>query len=274
MNAIEVTAYQRTMRVTGITFYEDPAHPESWLRDVYVEYYDIARGEWVYIQPCLSDAAVHTHMFAKPVEATQFRIVLPVGLCGNLRLGELVFHGTLLGPANPDANAKKPVAEIFDEHEEFLGNLSSRGWGWKVHAGGAYSGGKYLECTGKSTFLYPDFLGDGPGHTMMYAGIPIRENPAPGEYRYLQFAVKALDPAVKSCALGINNILFALGDVQVSERTTVKIGDAVPTEWTVYRVDLWKAFAHPTDYTTLGLYAPGPVAFDQIVLGRTEADFK
>ncbi len=272
VNTIEVSAFQRTMHVTGITFIEDPVHPESWLRDVYVEYYDIARGEWVYIQPCISDAAVHTHMFAQPVDATQFRIVLPVGLCGNLRLGELVFHGELLGPANPDANAKKPLAEIFDEHEEFLGNLSSRGWGWKVHAGDAYAGGKYLECTGKEAFMHPEFLGDGPGHASMYAGIPICENPEPGEYRYLQFAVKALDPTVKSCAVGINNILFALGDVQVNERTTIKLGATVPGKWTVYRVDLWKAFGRPTTYTALLLDASGPVGFDQIVLGRTEGD--
>src|SRR5262249_33443256 len=85
-----IDTYRTQLRVTGITLVEDPDHPESWLRDAAFEYWDAARERWVFVQPLLSDAAVHTHRFARPVEAARFRIVLPKMLCGNLRLGQVV----------------------------------------------------------------------------------------------------------------------------------------------------------------------------------------
>jgi hypothetical protein len=88
--------FKKPVRATGITFFEDPQHPNSWLRDADLEYFDAAQNKWVFLQQLLSDSATHTHQFAHPVESAQFRIILPFGLYGNLRLGEIVLHGETL----------------------------------------------------------------------------------------------------------------------------------------------------------------------------------
>src|SRR5262249_11868268 len=76
-NYVEIDTFRRQLRVTGITLVEDPAHPESWLRDANLEYWDAAKSEWVSAQSLLANAAVHTHRLRKPVEASRLRLVLP-----------------------------------------------------------------------------------------------------------------------------------------------------------------------------------------------------
>src|SRR5262249_53558952 len=116
-----IDTYRTQLRVTGITLVEDARHPESWLRDAAFEYWDAVSQRWVFVQPLLSDAAIHTHKFARLIEAARFRIVLPKMLCGNLRLGEIVLHGEKLGPSHPDVIAKRPVAVLFDEGDDLKG---------------------------------------------------------------------------------------------------------------------------------------------------------
>src|SRR5262249_58346849 len=108
------------------------------------EYWDAVGERWVFVQPLLSDAAVHTHRFARPVEAARFRIVLPKMLCGNLRLGEIVLHGEKLGCSHPDVAAKRPLAVLFDEGDDLKGYLH---WS-KVEYGGADSGNPPLTIDG------------------------------------------------------------------------------------------------------------------------------
>ncbi|MBE7461949.1 MAG: WD40 repeat domain-containing protein [Planctomycetes bacterium] len=97
---------QDKVRVTGIALFEDPAHPASWLRDCSIEVWDLEKNIWVRVQDCLSNAARHTHLFAKPVETNQIRLVLPSLSCGNVRLTELVLLGERVGPYAPPG--KKP----------------------------------------------------------------------------------------------------------------------------------------------------------------------
>ena len=96
-----------SMQVDSITFVEDPKHPESWLRDMVMQVWDPTNGVWVDCQTLLSDSAVHTHRFAKPYVGPQFRFYGGVGSVwpningmgwpvGNIRLGEIVFHGKIL----------------------------------------------------------------------------------------------------------------------------------------------------------------------------------
>jgi outer membrane protein assembly factor BamB len=97
------------MKVTGVTFVEDPAHPESWVRDTRIQYWNEGEGQWVDGPFLLSDAATHTHWFEKPIEASRFRFVTTGGGAwpvGNLRLGEIVFHGEL--PKPPPSVAPRP----------------------------------------------------------------------------------------------------------------------------------------------------------------------
>jgi hypothetical protein len=53
----------------------------------------------------------------------------------------------------------------------------------------------------------------------------------------------------------------------------VKVGDRVPGQWRTARVDLWKLLQKPTRIQTMYLGASGGgVGFDEILLGRTEAE--
>lgn len=73
----------------------------------------------------LSDAAIHTHRFAEPIRGSKFRFLgdkllsnhpgfekagvggigWPVG---NVRLGEIVFRGKVLGPPRSEADLPAP----------------------------------------------------------------------------------------------------------------------------------------------------------------------
>jgi hypothetical protein len=110
----------------------------SWLRDAIFESWDAVRKRWVRVQELLSDAPVHTHLFAQPVESPRFRIILSA-VQRNLRLAEIVFHGERRGNPHPDAAAKPPVAVLFDEGNQ----LAASGFAFRFE--GAYSGGRCIE---------------------------------------------------------------------------------------------------------------------------------
>jgi outer membrane protein assembly factor BamB len=281
LNYILIDAFRTQMKVAGVTLVEDPAHPESWLRDARIDYWDAAREQWVPIQPLRSDAAVHTHMFARPVEAARFRLVLPWGVCGNTRLAESVFHGEVLGCSHPDVVAKRPLAILFDEQEDIRQDLYAAAGGLAIALEGAYSGGRCLTLT-------PPVAGQaaaGPpwqqqfGHTTRNWDFEIVENPQPGQYRWLQFAWKALAPETKGMTLklsdgGYGGYAIAAGEPTAFEGATVaKRLDSPPAAWRTVRLDLWAAAKKPWRVRSLALGVKGgPAAFDQIVLGRTEQD--
>ncbi len=94
--SLEIEATGEPLRVLAVTLAEDPAHPESWLRDVRLEYWEPVQEKWVFVQYLTSDAPVHTHRLAEPVTAKLFRLTRPDGAgwpASNLRLAEIVFHG-------------------------------------------------------------------------------------------------------------------------------------------------------------------------------------
>ena len=277
INYIVVDAFRTQMRVTGVTLVEDADHPESWLRDASIESWDAAKERWVPIQPLLSNAAVHTHTFAKPVEAARFRLMLPWGVCGNVRLSQIVFHGELEGCSHPDAVARRPLAVLFDEQEDIktdLGNVS-------FALEGAYSGGRCLTLKpppGGELRSSPPFRQQF-GETIRNWDFEIVEHPEPGQYRYLQFAWKALSPQTKGMTLRVSEgnyggTSFAAGEPSAMEgATVVRQTESPPTTWQVVRVDLWAVTKKPSRVRSLCLGAKGGgAAFDQIVLGRTEAD--
>jgi hypothetical protein len=59
----------------------------------------------------------------KPIEAALWRIKLPWGVCSNLRWGEIVLHGEVLGCSHSDVAAKRPLAVIFDEGADLADSL-------------------------------------------------------------------------------------------------------------------------------------------------------
>ena len=263
-----------------MTLVEDPAHPESWLRDASIDYWDAAKELWVPIQPLRSDSAVHTHMFARPVYAARFRLVLPWGVCGNTRLAEIVFHGEVLGCSHPDVVAKRRWRSSSTSRRT-SGTTCTRTTGLAMSLEGAYSGGRCLTLTpragGQATAGQPwrqQF-----GETVRNWDFEIVENPRPGQYRWLQFAWKALSPETKGISLklsdgGYGGYVIAAGEPTVWEGMTIaKKIDAPPPAWRTVRVDLWAAARKPWRVRSLALGVKGGgAAFDQIVLGRSEQD--
>ena len=84
--SLVIDTFRAQLRLKGITFVEDPAHPESWLRNVVLEYWNASNESWVTAQPLLSDSAVHTHWLKEPIEAAKFRIVAPKAYFSSFRL--------------------------------------------------------------------------------------------------------------------------------------------------------------------------------------------
>jgi hypothetical protein len=272
-----IDTYRTRLRVTGITLVEDPAHPESWLRDATFEYWDAAKERWVGVQPLLSDAAVHTHKFARPVESARFRIVLPKQLCGNLRLGEVVLHGEKLGPSHPDVIAKRPVAVLFDEGDDLKGYLPRA----KFALGGAYSGNRSLTVHGEPAYSCAPHPEGAKvfGTTLPNWEFEIVERPKAGQYRYLQFAWRVLAPGTKGIGLqvddgGADGVMIHAGAFPPGGATRArKVADEPPREWRVVRVDLWEVFRKPVRVRGLRLDSVGgPAAFDQVLLAQSEKD--
>ncbi|MFM7290141.1 MAG: WD40 repeat domain-containing protein [Planctomycetia bacterium] len=267
--SLEIALVRRVARVTAITFVEDPAHPESWLRDAKLEYWDADSAAWKFSQYLTSDAAVHTHRLNRPIEGMKFRLSRPDAAgwpASNLRLAEIVFHGDDLGPSWPPAvRAKQPVAVLFDENLAELNTAFQNGFntGYKpVTDADAYSGAAY--------FLF-DPAKNGGGltqcrpmreiDTWLY---PIAERPKAGEYRYLQMAVKRLGPDLKELKMW-------LGHPDGNPFTVIPLKST--DDWQLVRVDLWPLAKKPLNVTQFWLaFNNGAAAVDQIVLGRTEGD--
>jgi outer membrane protein assembly factor BamB len=280
---LEIDTFRTQLRVTGVTFVEDPSHPESWLRDVRVQWWDAAASVWRDGPYLLSDAATHSHVFEKPIEAAKFRLVSTGGgtwPIGNLRLGELVFHGEVLGCSHPDAVAKNSVAVLFDESEADVTSLKYPGRPFAFKYGGAFSGGKCLELSAPGDTgpaWVPPF-----GHAIPNWDFEIAEKPGAGQYRYLQFAWKATSDKTTGAGLLLGRawpgggVAVVAGDAKWKEGVIVehRVEGKPPSEWTTVRVDLWALTkGKPPRIQALSLMAVGGGAvFDQIVLGRTPED--
>jgi hypothetical protein len=284
--AIQVDTFRTQLRVTGVTIVEDAKHPESWQRDMRLQYWDPKGEAWRDGPYLLSDQAVHSHVFDKPIESAKFRFVTTGGgswPANNIRWAELVFHGEALGPSHPDAVANRPVAVLFDEQEDDLKSLMAYGgrpFAFKYDD--AASGGKSISLTaaGETTANWrPPF-----GHVLPNWDFQIVENPSkPGEYRWAEFWWKALSPETKGATLRLgphhgSGVAVSAGEATKMEGAAVlRESEAGPSsEWTRVRVDLWKAHGEkPFAVRSLGLGAAGGgAAFDRILLGRSVEDFE
>jgi hypothetical protein len=285
--SMELDAFHTQVHATGITLVEDPTHPESWLRDVRLQYWDARLERWRDGPYLLSNAASHTHWFKQPIEAARFRLESTGGgtwPSGNLRLGEVVLHGTLLGASHPDVLDRHPVAVLFDEDETDVAVLQAPSPLLRVSYADTYSGGKRLELGTEGVALpvwQPPF-----GHAVPNWDFEIAETPRAGQFRWLQFAWKALSTKTTGLSLligrpfPIGGYLFIAGDQTWREGYLVvdKVANQPPRQWCVVRVDLWRLaqashLQTPIRIQSIGLQAVGGgAAFDQIVLARSEAD--
>jgi hypothetical protein len=157
---VQVDMFRSQVRLRGVTFVEDARHPEAWTRDTRLKWWDAAAESWR-DGPFLlfdgdapsagTDTVTHTHWFDSPLEAAKFRFVSTGGASwpvGNLRWGELVFHGEVIGPSHPDAVANRSVAVLFDEREDVLKSLMAYGeYPFAFRYDDAATGGKSLALT-------------------------------------------------------------------------------------------------------------------------------
>ena len=280
--SFEIDTFNRQLSITGITFYEDPNHIESWIRDVQLEYWDPVAEVWQLGPYMVSNSAVHTHIFDKPVSASKVRLVTTGGgtwPVGNIRLGELVFHGYVGKASHPDVVAEKPLAVLFDERDsdllpgKVLMNYGGRPYIIKYDDG--FSGNKSIALASEGTtapYYYPQH----GGHVVENWAFEIVEDPQPGQYRYLQFAVKALSPETSQISVLMTGIYVSFGGAAdiMGIGGPRMLDEKVPTEWTTVRVDLWN-YNGGKDYILNTLYLAskgGGMALDQIVLGRTLED--
>ncbi|ADD44459.1 hypothetical protein [Stackebrandtia nassauensis] len=280
--AVDIDAVVHRMHVTGVTFAEDPDHPESWLRDVRLRYWDIEAEAWRDGPMLLSDAPLHSHVLPTPIDARRFQLVTTGGgswPVGNLRLGELVFHGSVLGSSHPDVIHDRPAAVLFDEQRRLETLVNSPFVDY--HYGDAVGDGRLsIELTG-AVAVHPTHQSPYP-HRIPDWDFTIVEHPsAPGQYRHLQFAWKATSGDTTGIRIRIGHewpgaaVDVVVGDDPGFGRppfAEVRVpGDRPPTQWRTVRLDLW-ALKVP-DVQGLSLRATGGGArFDQFVLGRTPAD--
>ncbi|MFD5698266.1 PQQ-binding-like beta-propeller repeat protein [Streptomyces lasiicapitis] len=283
-----VDTYHTLVRLRGVTIAEDPAHPESWLRDVRLQWWDTEAGHWVDGPMLLSDKAVHTHMFATPLVASWFRFVTTGGGAwpvGNLRMGELVFHGDVLGNSHRDVVKKRDRATLFEDRASDLRTLTHSALSFQ-RGDARPEGGTCvrLDVTDgvSAADAHPAYFAPF-GHVLPEWDFEIAEHPEPGQYRYLQFAWKATGTATNAMGLRIGPAWNGPSVVVLAGATTwpgaailarVDI-PAPPSTWTTVRLDLWELTRAQVDFRVRGLSlrtVGGGALFDQIVLGRTEAD--
>jgi outer membrane protein assembly factor BamB len=279
--ALEVDTFRSQLKVTGVTFVEDPAHPESWLRDLRLQYWDPRAEKWLEGSYLLSNAPTHTHWLERPIEATRFRFMTTGGgtwPVGNIRLAELAFHGEVLGASHPDVLARRPVAVLFDEQDDEVARLKGAPAPVSIRYSDAYSGGKSLALLDAGTCAptwEPPF-----GHALPNWDFEIAEVPKPGQYRWLQFAWKALSRQTTGMSLLIGRAwpgggyAIVAGDQGWSEGVlaTERVAISPPLDWQVVLVDLWRLYHEkPVRIQSLNLAATGGgLAVDQILLAQSE----
>jgi len=280
----EINMFNKQMEITGITFHEDPKYPESWLRDIRLEYWDPIAEEWKLGPYMVSDAVVHTHMFDKPVSASKIRFVSTGGgswPISNIRLTELVLHGSVTGASHPDVVAKKPAAVLFDEKDSDLMPytvMRSKEWGipYVIQYDDAFSGGKSIALTDEGGTA-PQYIHEYGGHVTPGWLFDIVENPQPGQYRYIQFAIKGLSKDTRQASILLTGAHLTFGgkdDIIGTLVPVTVVADTIPSEWTTVRADLWMLNRN-RDFVlnSISIVAKGGgVALDQIVLARTLED--
>ena len=164
--------------------------------------------------------------------------------------------------------------EIFDEGPDF-GDALTEGTGMvKLETADAFSGKESVLVTGvqKERVVLPGL------------GVIIADVPTPGQYRYLRFAWKKKGGTTASLHLGRSNLFRQaspkgtdfgyVAGADSSGGKSIKLGEAVPAEWTVVTRDLY-ADHGPFNLSGISLTsADGEgLLVDHIYLARTEADF-
>ena len=196
--------------------------------------------------------------------------MMPEDLEKEVTPGELVdliaYIRKMLGPVAPG------VATLFDDDRSFVELLNQGGGTASIDTADRFSGQVSLVISPPQRFS--DRI---PGWEY-----PIRENPQPGEFRYLRFAWKSrggAGPMIELAAEGRwPSAEEPLRRYYSGKNTTkwqaVQVAAEPPEDWVVVTRDLWKDFG---PFTLTGI-APttmgGEAWFDSVQLFRSTADME
>jgi len=206
------------------------------------------------------------------VKLTAVSLTNPKDPKSTFTVGELPLKVSVVPGDKPPV---QPLA-VFEDQPEFIAALVEGGGTAALHSEEKYSGAGSAKIT-------PDqkYAGSLPG-----LGVKIRENPGPGEYRYLRFAWKK--QGGKAICLQLNHdgswgpqegkpasFRYHSGPAGPCYGASLAIDAAVPEQFEVVTRDLFADFG---EFTLTGL-ALSPVdgefgLFDHIYLGTTVDDFK
>jgi hypothetical protein len=169
--------------------------------------------------------------------------------------------------------AEKPLT-IFEDEQEFVDQLTEGDAQIALSDQEIYTGGYSLLLKKK-----PQSRTSIPG-----MAIKIRENPGPGEYRYLRFAWKGVgkveriglqlidDGKQGPAPTKVEKFTYYGGVFSPADKTIVA-EDKVTTQWTIVTRDVFADFGEMT-ITGMGfMYFDGKsVQFDHVYVGRNVAD--
>jgi hypothetical protein len=170
---------------------------------------------------------------------------------------------------------QQPLA-VFEDQADFVANLLEGAGTATLESSDKYSGKSAIKVT-------PDqrFTENLPG-----LGVRIRQNPAPGEYRFLRFAWKK--KGGQTICLQLNHdgqwgpvdgnpakFRYHAGPGPECYGASIAVAGQLPADWVVVTRDLYADFG---EFTWTGI-ALSPVdgeyaLFDHIYLGRTTRDFE
>jgi hypothetical protein len=169
---------------------------------------------------------------------------------------------------------EKPLA-IFEDEQEFVDDLTE--------GEGVAALSDQEKYTGQFSLLAkqkPRWRTSIPG-----LSIKIRENPGPGEYRYLRFAWKGVgrverigfqlidDGQAKPDPKKVEKYTYYAGPGFSPADKTVIVDDKIGTQWTIVTRDLFADFGELTITGIGAIYMDGKsVQYDHIYVGRNVAD--
>jgi hypothetical protein len=169
---------------------------------------------------------------------------------------------------------EKPLA-VFEDNMEALNDLASGEGKLVIYDQDKYSGKIALMSRDQSRF----------SDSLAHLGVKIRENPAPGEYRYVRFAWKGVRGAVSVSTQFIDDgkhdggsgkaakFAYQSGGAPAGIERTIIVDSKGPKDWTVVTRDLFADFGEftLTGYG-VGLERGAPALYDHIYLGRNIGD--
>jgi hypothetical protein len=171
------------------------------------------------------------------------------------------------------ANWVGKALAIFEDQSEFLTSLKDGGGQMTLETGDKFSGSAAVKV-----------LGERLSTSLPRLNVKIRQNPAAGEYRYLQFAWKKLEGqtiCLQVCHDGqwgpAGNFKFRYhaGPGPEPFNGSLSVSPQLPSDWVLVTRDLFEDFG---EFTMTGLalsMIDGQYAmFDHILLGRNKSDFE